>query len=79
MKRRTKRATRKQKFAVVGEHIRVVPLHQPAVAAPPQADLTYRGGALIRNVEAFTIFLGETVGTVVRFDRHHEQAQQVLR
>ena len=58
MKRAIKRAPRKGKFAV-GDHIRVVPLHQPIVAAPPQADLTYRGGALIPNVEVFTIFWGK--------------------
>ena len=58
MKRAIKRAPRKGKFAV-GEHIRVVPLHQPTIAAPPQADVTYRGGALIPNVEVFTIFWGK--------------------
>jgi len=36
IKRAIKRAPKKGKFAV-GEHIRVVPLHQPIVAAPPQA------------------------------------------
>jgi hypothetical protein len=44
-----------------------VPLHQPIVAAAPQADLTYRGGALIPNVEVFTIFWGSS-GIVARFD-----------
>jgi hypothetical protein len=62
MKRRRKRATTKKtknkKFAV-GEHVRVVPLHQPAVAAPPKVNLTYRGGALIPSVEVFTIFWGK--------------------
>ena len=62
IKTRTKRTPRKGKFAV-GEHIRVVPLHQPIVAAPPQADLTYRGGALIPNVEVFTIFWGKLWGS----------------
>ena len=62
MKRRIKRTTRRTKFAV-GEHIRVVPLHQPTVAAPPKAALTYRGGALIANVEVFTIFWGKLWGS----------------
>jgi len=62
MKARTKRATRKRKFAV-SEHIRVVPLHQPTVAVPPKADLTYRGGALIPNVEVLTIFWGKLWGS----------------
>src|SRR5438045_5785319 len=61
MKRAIKRAPRKEKFAV-GEHIRVVPLHQPIVVAPPPADLTYRGGALISNVEVFTMFWGKLWG-----------------
>src|SRR5947208_8269581 len=59
---RTKRTPRKRKFAV-GEHIRVVPLYQPTIAAPPKADLTYRGGALIPNVEVFTIFWGKLWGS----------------
>ena len=62
VKTRTKRIARKGKFAV-GEHIRVVPLHQPIVAAPLRADLTYRGGALIPNVEVFTIFWGKLWGS----------------
>src|SRR6476646_1348698 len=62
MKRAIKRTPRKGKIAV-GEHIRVVPLHQPIVAAPPQAGLTYRGGVLIPNVEVFTIFWGKLWGS----------------
>ena len=61
MRRRIKRVTIKTKLAV-GEHIRVVPLYQPPVAAPPKADLTYRGGALIPNIEVFTIFWGKLWG-----------------
>lgn len=60
-----KRVTRRPKFAI-GEHIRVVPLHQPAAAAPARkakAKLTYRGGALIQNVEVSTIFWGTKWGT----------------
>jgi hypothetical protein len=49
------------------ESIRVVPLHQPApteIAKKKKkkkaaAQLTYRGGALLTNVEVFTIFWGE--------------------
>jgi hypothetical protein len=59
MRKRIKRITIKTKLAV-GEHIRVVPLYQPPVAAPPKADLTYRGGALIPNIEVFTIFWGSS-------------------
>src|SRR6266576_1410489 len=58
MKKQRKRATKGKKFAP-GEHIRVVPLHQPAIpVAPAGPKLTYRGGALIPNVEVFTIFWG---------------------
>jgi hypothetical protein len=58
MKKRVKRASSGKKFAP-GEHIRVVPLHQPALpVAPAAANLTYRGGPLIPNVEVFTIFWG---------------------
>src|SRR5436309_15962708 len=62
IKTRTKRTPRKGNFAV-GEHIRVVPLHQPTIVAPPTADLTYRGGALIRIIEVFTIFWGKLWGS----------------
>jgi len=56
MKKRAKRASGGKKFAP-GEHIRVVPPHQPAVpVAPAGAKFTYRGGRLIPNVEVFTIF-----------------------
>ena len=40
-----------------------MPLHQPIAAAPSQADLTYRGGAFIPNVEVFTIFWGKLWGS----------------
>jgi len=56
MKKKVNRAIKAKKFAP-GEHIRVVPLHQPALpVAPAAANLTYRGGPLIPNVEVFTIF-----------------------
>jgi hypothetical protein len=46
--------------------IRIVPLHLPAelyrpspgIAAPPAAQLTYRGGPLLTAVKVFTIFWG---------------------
>src|SRR5437868_15177507 len=64
MKKPSKRATKARKFAP-GEHVRVVPLHQPAppVLALPSAKLTYRGGPLIPNVEVFTIFWGKLWGS----------------
>src|SRR5438105_11956270 len=62
MKKEIKRTARKEKCAV-REHIRVVPLYQPIVLAPPPADLTYRGGALISNVEVFTMFWGKLWGS----------------
>jgi hypothetical protein len=64
MKRRGKRMPKRAKFEI-GEHVRVVPLHQPAVTARPKvkANLTYRGGALIQNVEVFTAFWGNKWGS----------------
>ena len=46
--------------------IRIVPLHLPielyrpsaGIAAPPAAQLTYRGGPLLDSVKVFTIFWG---------------------
>ncbi|HKW41005.1 MAG TPA: hypothetical protein VJN39_07145 [Gemmatimonadales bacterium] len=45
--------------------IRIVPLHRPGgvaaatgVAAPPTAQLTYRGGPLLTAVQAFSVFWG---------------------
>lgn len=50
-----------------GDCIRVVPLHHPAssgkVAATPKPKLTYRSGALLQNVEVFTIFWGKSWGS----------------
>ncbi len=47
--------------------IRIVPLHLPTelyrpsagIAAPPAAQLTYRGGPLLESVKVFTIFWGQ--------------------
>ncbi len=48
--------------------IRIVPLHLPTelyrpsagIAAPPAAQLTYRGGPLLESVKVFTIFWGQS-------------------
>jgi hypothetical protein len=61
MKKGIKPVTRKKKF-VSGEHIRVVPLHQPTLAVPAAANMTYRDGSLLTNVEVFTIFWGKLWG-----------------
>src|ERR1700674_3783374 len=47
--------------------IRIVPLHLPTelyrpsagIAAPPAANLIYRGGPLLESVKVFTIFWGQ--------------------
>lgn len=46
--------------APVRRPIRVVPMHVPerTASATPAAQLTYRGGPLIANVEIFTLFWG---------------------
>lgn len=44
---------------MMNEAIRVVPLHHPAFAAPSTANLAYRDGPLLLNVEVFTIFWGK--------------------
>ena len=67
MKRRLKSATTRTKFAI-GEHIRVVPLHQPTAAPVRKAELTYRGGAVIPNVEVFTLFWGRQWGLASSID-----------
>ncbi|HVH68331.1 MAG TPA: hypothetical protein VM716_10720 [Gemmatimonadales bacterium] len=48
-----------------GRPIRIVPLHRPGavaaavgVAAPPAAQLTYRGGPLLTAVQVFSVFWG---------------------
>src|SRR5437879_12584961 len=77
MKKRVKRASSGKKFAP-GEHIRVVPLHQPAVpVAPAAAKLTYRGGPPIPNVEVFTIFWGNLWQSSSA--NVNQQAQHILR
>lgn len=51
----------------MNDPIRIVPLHLPTelyrpsagIAAPPAAQLTYRGGPLLESVKVFTIFWGQ--------------------
>jgi len=50
----------------MSDPIRIVPLHLPSelyrpaagIAAPPTAQLTYRGGPLLTSVKVFTVFWG---------------------
>ena len=50
----------------MNDPIRIVPLHLPSelyrpaagIAAPPTAQLTYRGGPLLTSVKVFTVFWG---------------------
>jgi hypothetical protein len=61
-----KKATNK-KAKRTNDPIRIVPLHLPSdlyrpsagIAAPPAAQLTYRGGPLLDSVKVFTIFWGQ--------------------
>jgi hypothetical protein len=57
----------KNKNFTRGEYVRVVPLHYPKPdvlrAAIPSAELTYRNGPLITNVELFTVFWGKLWGS----------------
>jgi hypothetical protein len=56
-----------KKVARMSDPIRIVPLHLPTelyrpsagIAAPPAAQLTYRGGPLLTSVKVFTIFWGQ--------------------
>jgi hypothetical protein len=57
---------RSSNVARMNDPIRIVPLHLPSelyrpslgIAAPPAAQLTYRGGPLLTAVKVFTIFWG---------------------
>src|SRR5215469_11389614 len=57
-----------QQTTRVKDAIRIVPLHLPSelygpsagIAAPPAAQLTYRGGPLLQAVKVFTIFWGQS-------------------
>jgi len=65
-------ANKKSRRRVAGQSlrmkdpIRIVPLHLPSelyrpasgIAAPPAAQLTYRGGPLLTSVKVFTVFWG---------------------
>ena len=73
MKRATKKRakktvrTRARNIRRLNDPIRIVPLHLPSelyrpsagIAAPPAAQLTYRGGPLLEAVKVFTLFWGE--------------------
>jgi len=61
--KRTKKIVKIAKKFASGEDIRVVPLHHPKPAAAASAELTYRNGPLITNVEVFTIFWGNFWGS----------------
>jgi hypothetical protein len=65
----TKKTAHKEKTNAsrMNDPIRIVPLHMPGelwqplpgIAAPPAAQVTYRGGPLLTAVKVFTIFWGE--------------------
>jgi hypothetical protein len=61
VKKRTKVGAKNKVFAP-GEHVRVVPLHYPEPTVSVGAELTYRNGPLITNVELFTVFWGSLWG-----------------
>jgi hypothetical protein len=60
----------------MNDPIRIVPLHLPielyrpaeGIAAPPAAQLTYRGGPLLEAVKVFTIFWGQAWQTTQNSD-----------
>jgi hypothetical protein len=64
-----KKVTRRENKKVprMNDPIRIVPLHLPSelyrpsagIAAPPAAQLIYRGGPLLGSVKVFTIFWGQ--------------------
>ncbi len=64
-KKSTHRST--PKITRAADVIRIVPLHLPSelyrpaagIAAPPAAQLTYRGGPLLTAVRVFTVFWGQ--------------------
>jgi hypothetical protein len=57
----------KKRVSRTNDPIRIVPLHLPSelyrpsagIAAPPAAELTYRGGPLLSSVKVFTVFWGQ--------------------
>ena len=61
----TRRANKK--VTRMNDPIRIVPLHLPSelyrpsagIAAPPAAQLSYRGGPLLDSVKVFSIFWGQ--------------------
>jgi hypothetical protein len=62
VKKRIKVGPKNKAFAP-GEHVRVVPLHYPEPIVSVGAELTYRNGPLITNVELLTVFWGTLWGS----------------
>jgi hypothetical protein len=66
----------KKTVSRMDDPIRIVPLHLPSelyrpsagIAAPPAAQLTYRGGLLLSAVKVFTVFWGEAWQTTPNSD-----------
>lgn len=66
----------RRKVTRLNDPIRIVPLHLPSelyrpsagIAAPPAAQLTYRGGPLLTAVKVFTIFWGDAWQTAPTSD-----------
>jgi hypothetical protein len=66
----------KKKVLRMDDPIRIVPLHLPSelyrpsagIAAPPAAQLTYRGGPLLSSVKVFTVFWGQAWQTTPNAD-----------
>lgn len=74
---RARHAPGKSKHAPrLNDPIRIVPLHLPSelwrpaagIAAPPAAQLTYRGGPLLEAVKVFTIYWGQAWQTAPNSD-----------
>jgi hypothetical protein len=83
MRRVVKNATKRKanrrlvrKVVRMNDPVRIVPLHlpselyrpSPGIAAPPAAQLTYRGGPLLESVEVFTLFWGQAWQTTPNSD-----------
>ena len=69
-----------KKVTRMNDPIRIVPLHLPSelyhpsagIAAPPAAQLAYRGGPLLGSVKVFTIFWGQVWQTSPNSDLANE-------
>jgi hypothetical protein len=79
---RNVRGARKKSIRL-NDPIRIVPLHLPTelyrpaegIAAPPAAQLTYRGGPLLQAVKVFTIFWGQAWKTTANSDLGKQVSQ----